>query len=125
MKCSFQVYRPCKAEPCVSKQQRREHLRFPSVWTTNISESQMWLNKDLIVAKFGGCQSPKSPSVTLVQGQTTMVCVAQDFLSLWFSGECRCCSALKMAACSSVCSWCLTSCALLPWLNEVQCKMWT
>lgn len=47
------------------------------------------------------------------------------FLSLWFSGESRCCSALKKAECSSVCSWCPTSCALLPWSNEVQCKMWT
>lgn len=95
------------------------------MWTSNISESQLWLNKDLIVAKFGGYQSQKSHSATLVHGQTTTVCVAQGFLSLWFSEGGRCCSALKNAACSSVCSWCLTSCALLLWSNQVQCKMWT
>lgn len=105
--------------------QRREHFCLHSMWTSNISESQMWLNKDLNVAKFGKCQSPKSPYVTLVHGQTTTACVAQGFLSLWFSEGGRCCSALKNAACSPVYSWCLTSSALLPWPNEVQCKLWT
>lgn len=126
MRCSYQVYRPYKAEPYVSKQHRREHFRLHPMWTaSNISESQMWMNKDLIVARFDGCQSPKALLLALVYDQTTIVCVAQGFLSLWFSRGDRCCSALENAAGSSVCSRCLTSCALLPWSNEVQCEMWT
>lgn len=51
----------------VSKQGRREHfLPLHSMWTTTGAfESQTWLNKDLIVAKFGGSWSPKSPTVSL------------------------------------------------------------
>lgn len=124
MRCSYQVYRPCKA-CCVGKQQRREHFCLHSMWTSNISESQVGLNKDLIVAKFGECQSPKSPYVTLGHGQPTTECVAQGFLSLWYSEGGRCCSALKNAASSSVCSWCLTYSALLHWPSEVQGKLWT
>lgn len=81
---------------------------------------RIWLWPDLVDA------SPqKALLLALVHDQTTTVCVAQGFLSLWFSEGGRCCSALENAACSSVCSRCLTSCALLPWSNDVQCKMWT
>lgn len=93
------------------------------MWATiGASESQTWLNKDLIVAKFGGSWSPKSPTVSLGPWPNHhSVCSLRHLFS---EGGTRC-SILEKTLCALQCFiWCLTSCALLPWANEVQCKMW-